>query len=75
MTVTSDGVAVNADSVIVTGVHSVAGSCPALTTPILTGTTGQAQIGYVATATVGFCSITATDLSGGASNTVIVDQT
>ena len=75
VTATSNGVAVNADSVTVAGVASTPGACPTLTTPIVTGSTGQAQIGYVATSTVGFCSITATDGSGGTSNTVVVDQT
>jgi len=80
VTVTLDGAAVTPDTgLTLTGVPSVSGACPdALLTAglaLATNSSGVAQYGYNTTGTVGFCSLTATDPSGGTSNTAVVDQT
>jgi hypothetical protein len=70
-TVTSgvDGTAINPDSVTFTATGAACGTLTG--SPAATNTSGVATVTYKASTTVGFCTITATDGSGGTGSTTI----
>jgi adhesin/invasin len=71
------GGAVTADPVTLTTSGSPALACGTITTanPTNTNSSGVAAFTYKASTTSGFCTITATETTGGQTGTVLVDQT